>query len=307
MYLGINVRFSIIIPTYNEESDIAQTILSLFRMRYDSFEIIVVDDSTDRTPEILSSLAHDLLRVIRPQNKDGRSGARNIGIREARGDVVVILNADVHLPEDFLSRLERHYNEGADCVIVKSEVENLESPYSRYIEALTKLDYLGSNPQPMDWSEGFSCRRLVALEAGLFPTGFPLPLKSGEDKIFVENMMGNGVKQVHDLSIVCRHIAPATMLDFFKNRIERGEGSGVVKRFIRGWGSIRLALWILMRATHSLFSALILFPMCFRVFRLCLLSKRGGADFLFFVFAWTLERTAFCYGEMRIFLRSRSH
>ena len=47
------MKFSIIIPTYNEEGEIAATLEAILDVDYPDQEIIVVDDSTDRTPEIV--------------------------------------------------------------------------------------------------------------------------------------------------------------------------------------------------------------------------------------------------------------
>jgi glycosyltransferase involved in cell wall biosynthesis len=49
------MKFSIIIPTYNEERGIGATLEALLSLDYPDREIIVVDDSSDRTPEIVGS------------------------------------------------------------------------------------------------------------------------------------------------------------------------------------------------------------------------------------------------------------
>jgi glycosyltransferase involved in cell wall biosynthesis len=54
------MRFSIIIPTYNEERDIAATLEALLGLDYPDREIIVVDDSSDRTPEIVGGYARQV-------------------------------------------------------------------------------------------------------------------------------------------------------------------------------------------------------------------------------------------------------
>jgi len=91
------VKFSIVIPTYNEEKDIGATLDSLLGLRYSDKEIVVVDDSTDTTPQIVSAYAGRGVKLIRPEVRKGRCEARNIGVRASSGDVVVILNADVLL------------------------------------------------------------------------------------------------------------------------------------------------------------------------------------------------------------------
>jgi glycosyltransferase involved in cell wall biosynthesis len=98
---------SFIIPAYNEESLIAQAIQSIHsavevtRQRY---EIIVVDDaSTDRTAAVAQSNGARVMTV----HMRHIAAVRNAGVRQARGDVLIFLDADTILPEStLLSALE---------------------------------------------------------------------------------------------------------------------------------------------------------------------------------------------------------
>ena len=126
------MKFSIIIPTYNEEHDITETLEALLKLDYPDKEIIVVDDSTDRTPDIVRGYTDHGVRLIHPGG-GGRCEARNLGIREAAGEILVILNADVHPRPDFLRRLVPHYEQGADYVLVLGKVSNLDNLFARYI------------------------------------------------------------------------------------------------------------------------------------------------------------------------------
>ena len=122
----IPTNFTIVIPTYNEESDIGITMETLSALDYSNFDVLVIDDSTDSTPELVGKFTDKRIKCVRQTRGSGRSAARNQGILVAEGDVVVILNADVHLPSDFLIRLDKHYRQGADYVLVESEVTNTD-------------------------------------------------------------------------------------------------------------------------------------------------------------------------------------
>ncbi|MBI5348787.1 MAG: glycosyltransferase family 2 protein [Chloroflexi bacterium] len=93
---------SIIIPTYNEADDIRQTLDSLVALDYEDKEIIVVDASQDNTPQIVRSYSTKQVTLIIQSRGKGRAAARNEGILAARGEIVIILNADVRLPSDFI-------------------------------------------------------------------------------------------------------------------------------------------------------------------------------------------------------------
>ncbi|MBI4018147.1 MAG: glycosyltransferase family 2 protein [Candidatus Aenigmarchaeota archaeon] len=87
-------KVSIIITTHNEESVIEPTLRSAAALDYPDFEIIIVDSSSDRTPEI----ARKYGRVIRDRARKGKPHALNLGVRAAKGEVLYILDAD-SLPE----------------------------------------------------------------------------------------------------------------------------------------------------------------------------------------------------------------
>jgi glycosyltransferase involved in cell wall biosynthesis len=86
---------SVIIPTYNRETLILRAIDSVLRQTYRDFEIIVVDDnSTDATQQVLSSISDPRLRVLRHSTNCGPPAARNTGINAARGEYLAFLDSD---------------------------------------------------------------------------------------------------------------------------------------------------------------------------------------------------------------------
>lgn len=103
-------QITVVIPLYNKEREIEQTLKSVLRQTRLPHEIIVVDDgSTDRSAEQVLSLGHPLIRLIRQENR-GVSAARNRAIREATTPWVALLDGD--------DRWEPHYLE---CIEALSE------------------------------------------------------------------------------------------------------------------------------------------------------------------------------------------
>jgi cellulose synthase/poly-beta-1,6-N-acetylglucosamine synthase-like glycosyltransferase/peptidoglycan/xylan/chitin deacetylase (PgdA/CDA1 family) len=85
---------SVVIPAYNEELGIAATVQSLFTSGYPDLDIVVVDDgSTDRTADVVAGLGLPGVRLIRQANV-GKPAALNAGIRLARHDTLVLVDAD---------------------------------------------------------------------------------------------------------------------------------------------------------------------------------------------------------------------
>jgi glycosyltransferase involved in cell wall biosynthesis len=95
---------SIIIPIYNAERTIRETLKSLRFQTFADFEIIAVDDgSTDQTVEILQQIQDKRLKVFSYSNA-GTAIARNRGIQQSSGDFVAFLDADDLWTPDKLER-----------------------------------------------------------------------------------------------------------------------------------------------------------------------------------------------------------
>lgn len=97
-----NPQVSVIIPAFNEEKVIGDCLQSLLDQSYENQEIIIVDDgSTDRTPEVVKKFAVKILQ----QNHMGAGAARNLGAKEAKGEILVFVDADMVFDEQFIAKL----------------------------------------------------------------------------------------------------------------------------------------------------------------------------------------------------------
>lgn len=86
--------FSVVIPLYNKEHNIKNTILSILKQSYQNFEIIVINDgSTDKSARVVNKLGDERIRFISQENQ-GVSAARNKGIQEAKYEWIAFLDGD---------------------------------------------------------------------------------------------------------------------------------------------------------------------------------------------------------------------
>jgi glycosyltransferase involved in cell wall biosynthesis len=103
----MNRQFSIVIPLYNKEQQVALTLESVLTQTHDDFEIVVVEDgSTDRSAEVVQSIRDRRIRLVRQPNA-GVSQARNKGIEMAKYDYIAFLDADDFWKPEFLSIINR--------------------------------------------------------------------------------------------------------------------------------------------------------------------------------------------------------
>jgi glycosyltransferase involved in cell wall biosynthesis len=101
----MNPFFSVVIPLYNKEEFILNTIKSVLNQTFQDFEIIIVNDgSTDGSFNIVKQIKDDRIRLFSNKNR-GLSFSRNYGIKKAKADFIAFLDADDLWMEDFLKSI----------------------------------------------------------------------------------------------------------------------------------------------------------------------------------------------------------
>lgn len=173
---------SVVIPTFNRANIVTNAIESVLNQTYKNTEIIIVDDgSTDNTRELLLTYK-DKIRYVNKTN-GGASSARNLGIKQARGEYIAFLDSDdIWLP----TKIEKQINvikENNDMGIVITEIEFIGEAgrrnYSRFRRILPydgfMFEHFLKNPQ-------ITCSCILIRKNILDKVGvFDESLNTGED------------------------------------------------------------------------------------------------------------------------------
>lgn len=115
---------SVVIPCYNAEEYIEETIDSICCQSYKNTEIIIVDDgSTDQSVQIIKKKDLDNVFVIKQSNK-GVSAARNKGVKKARGEFIVFFDADDLMSYDFIEKRVNELNNDKEIGFVCGRVKS---------------------------------------------------------------------------------------------------------------------------------------------------------------------------------------
>lgn len=109
---------SVVIPLFNKEKSISNTINSVLRQDFSDFEIVVVDDgSMDGSVAIVEAMNDPRIRLIKQEN-GGPSKARNTGVKNAKGEWIVFLDADDEMLPNALEIFKNIINAHMDIDIV---------------------------------------------------------------------------------------------------------------------------------------------------------------------------------------------
>ena len=145
--------FSIIIPTYNREQLLADTINSIIAQTFGDWECIVVDDgSTDNSKQLVQSMQQkdERIKYVYQQNAE-RSAARNNGVSHSTGEYICFLDSDDHFVSNHLQTLKDFIalqNDKICMVINQSLVVSGEGEFPTTLPQPDKnmVEYLYLNP-----------------------------------------------------------------------------------------------------------------------------------------------------------------
>ena len=93
--MDFNIKVSVIVPTHNRAHTIRRCLDSALGQTISPYEVIVVDDaSTDDSTSVVKSISDERLRLITMPSNKGAQAARNVGIKNAKGDYIAFLDSD---------------------------------------------------------------------------------------------------------------------------------------------------------------------------------------------------------------------
>jgi len=134
----MDLKFSIIVPSYNQGDFISQTIDSILNQDYKNVEILVIDGgSTDSTIEVLKKYGENIFWL---SEKDrGQTHAINKGLALAKGDIITFINSDDYYLDGTLENVARRFqsNKGkfwltGDYIIVNERGERIQLLVGKY-------------------------------------------------------------------------------------------------------------------------------------------------------------------------------
>jgi glycosyltransferase involved in cell wall biosynthesis len=119
-------RFSVVIPLYNKENFIENTIQSLLNQTFSDFEVLVVNDcSTDTSEQLVARFDDPRINIIQHSVNKGLSASRNTGIKSANANYIAFLDADDLWKPSFLEKIDVLINQYPEASLFATKYEVL--------------------------------------------------------------------------------------------------------------------------------------------------------------------------------------
>ena len=236
---------SIIVPVYNRPLDIQRLLQRLSRQARQDFEVVIVDDCSD-TPvqDVVEGDDYPWeLSIIRHETNCGAGAARNTGIRNARGEIIVFIDSDADVPDaDWFEKFMYLYSEAgkmAECAgcsryVFHSDVFGIHATIAGRVD--TYSNWYGScmvsscritdRHVPMN---NTAVARDIFEEIGMFSSNLHL----GEDIEWCFRCLDQGVGLFFVPGAPIGHFDRNTPSDVWRHYYRIGEYSPVIRRLTR--------------------------------------------------------------------------
>ena len=114
----VNPLISVVIPLYNKAKFICETLDSVLQQDYSNLEILVVNDaSTDESLKVIKTYSDSRIKIINNKTNQGLSESRNIGIKNSKGELIALLDADDTWAINYLSIINELFQKFPNQVI----------------------------------------------------------------------------------------------------------------------------------------------------------------------------------------------
>ncbi|MEM1545659.1 MAG: glycosyltransferase [Candidatus Methanomethylicia archaeon] len=243
------IDISVIVPVRNGANTIRDLLESLMKLEYDrrKYEVIVVDGySTDGTRELV--LKYPVKLVM--QEGTGLNAARNTGIKNSKGKIVVFTDADCVVPKDWIKNVVSCFNDNDVACIggsVKGLSKNFTSIYidntGLHIMPQYKRQEILNLWKPFSYPAGcnMAFRRDVLINIGLFNE----TIKYGYDDLeLIERLGLKGYKIRLEPNVIVFHQHRDSIIKLIKQTFRYGKGGGILIKKVKGVRPLRT--WLIL-------------------------------------------------------------
>ena len=232
---------SVIIPTYNREEKLKMVLDSLAGQACprDKFEVLIVDDDlSGKTREMLGSLKSlSNLRYFKGESK-GANAARNLGIREAKGEIIFFTGDDIILDKNLLAEHMKSQEKYSQVVVIGKTLpwpKFAGTPFRKFMQSRSEARYrdLERHKENLKGAHSFSAGnsslpREVLFELGLFDED--LKKYGWQDIEFGYRLEHQKVRRIFNENALAYHYHYVDFDTFCQRMVQVGRGAVIVWR-----------------------------------------------------------------------------
>ncbi|MBK0401920.1 glycosyltransferase family 2 protein [Adhaeribacter sp. BT258] len=177
--------FSIVIPLYNKQEHIANTLQSVLHQTFPDYELLVINDGSTDQSATIAGLFHDHRLQVFHQKNAGVSAARNHGIKRAKGRYLAFLDADDLWEPQYLAEMRKLLLTYPGCGFYGAAHTVLEN-HRTFIEGGTMPEGIVEDYFRCEWTHHITRLSATIVDPVVFEKikGFPEGMISGEDNFF---------------------------------------------------------------------------------------------------------------------------
>jgi glycosyltransferase involved in cell wall biosynthesis len=265
-------RVSVIIPVHNGGANFGQCLDALQRVEYADYEIIVVDDaSTDDSVAMARLLG---CRVLSLPHRSGPATARNAGAREADGEILFFIDADIVVSPNALSVVNDALgDEGVDAVVgLLAKASTFQRPSSAYENLYMHYMYTKFRESiPIFYTSAAAIRRHVFERVGGFDEQYTSP--SIEDMAYGRYLLEHGCVVRLEPRLAVTHKKEFTFIQLL--RVNFRKAAATARLMLRAPGHQRLT-----RPVAADWGFLLSIPLTFLIVLGAVLSTAIGSSML---------------------------
>jgi glycosyltransferase involved in cell wall biosynthesis len=226
-------KVSVIIPVFNGEKTLTECLASVTQQDFLDYEIIVVNNnSTDNTKKIIDSFLNKTDKLVYVfESKQGRGSARNAGVDVARGEIIVMMDADCIAPLDWLSKIIQPILAGKELVVSGFQKDAIGNYWSnmrqeddwRFIQSKIKDGYV----------DHLDTKNFAIKSSLLKKLRFNSQLPAYEDWDLFLRLKNEGIKIKFLPDLLVSHSHDSSLVELFKTQFHRGKSATDIFDFYR--------------------------------------------------------------------------
>ncbi len=234
----VNFFVSILIPCYNEEKYIKKCLFSVSKQSYKNYEVIIIDDNSKDNSlklikEFISKNKLKNFKISSLNENIGRAKALNIGLKKAKGELIVLLDADTILNENSLKNIISYFDK--DVGSVSGNIQTIQKE-NNLINKFQEIEYALSQ-EVFRYAQGISGNCII------IPGAFCAYKKEYIDKIEDETLsedfdtsskiLSKGLKTVFAEDAIAYTAIPQNLIDVISQRLRWQQGGfEVVSKYL---------------------------------------------------------------------------